>query len=99
MRKGARGAAAPQEAGISVAIHQVVPSGAVTPPRRSPSPLSAAASTSVAPADSARAIGLTYRRDWRPTKTQQQFLSYLREVSAGMNSGGGSVAPAYAEIQ
>jgi LysR family transcriptional regulator of gallate degradation len=50
-------------------------------------------------ADSARAIGLTYRRDWRPTKTQQQFLSYLREVSAGMNSGGGSVAPAYAEIQ
>ena len=44
-------------------------------------------------ADSARAIGLTYRRDWRPTKTQQQFLSYLREVSAGMNSGGGSVAP------
>ena len=50
-------------------------------------------------ADSARAIGLTYRRDWRPTKTQQQFLSYLRDVSAGMNSGGGSVAPAYAEIQ
>ena len=32
-------------------------------------------------ADSARPIGLTYRRDWRPTRTQQQFLSYLREVS------------------
>jgi LysR family transcriptional regulator of gallate degradation len=32
-------------------------------------------------ADSARAIGLTYRRDWRPTRTQQQFLDFLREVS------------------
>lgn len=31
--------------------------------------------------DSARAIGLTYRRDWRPTTTQQQFLGYLREVA------------------
>ncbi len=37
-------------------------------------------------ADSARAIGLTYRRDWRPTKTQQQFLGYLREVTGSMRA-------------
>ncbi|WP_193175036.1 LysR family transcriptional regulator [Oricola nitratireducens] len=36
--------------------------------------------------DSARAIGLTYRRDWRPTKTQQQFLGYLREVTGSMRA-------------
>ncbi|QKV16978.1 LysR family transcriptional regulator [Oricola thermophila] len=37
-------------------------------------------------ADSARTIGLTYRRDWRPTRTQRQFLSYIRTVS-GMAYG------------
>lgn len=50
-------------------------------------------------ADSARAIGLTYRRDWRPTKTQQQFLGYLREVSRMMQSDDKPPAPAYAEIE
>ena len=34
--------------------------------------------------DNSRAIGLTYRRDWRPTRTQQQFLAHLREVTRQM---------------
>lgn len=40
-------------------------------------------------ADNSRPIGLTYRADWRPTETQKQFLSYLREIgkSEGANAG------------
>lgn len=32
-------------------------------------------------AGSRRPIGLTFRRDWRPTQTQKQFISYLHEAS------------------
>ncbi|MFZ2101176.1 MAG: LysR family transcriptional regulator [Oricola sp.] len=38
--------------------------------------------------DSSRAIGLTYRRDWRPTRTQQQFLAHLRDVTRQMPAAG-----------
>ncbi|WP_417680276.1 LysR family transcriptional regulator [Roseibium sp.] len=34
-----------------------------------------------------RPIGLTYRADWRPTETQKQFLTYLREISVSDLSG------------
>lgn len=32
--------------------------------------------------DSEREIGLTYRRDWQPTKTQARFIDFLREAGA-----------------
>lgn len=50
-------------------------------------------------ADSARAIGLTYRRDWRPTKTQQMFLAHLRDLSGMMRRGDPASVQAYAEIE
>jgi DNA-binding transcriptional LysR family regulator len=31
--------------------------------------------------DETREIGLTYRLGWRPTKTQEQFIQYLRQYS------------------
>ncbi len=33
-----------------------------------------------------RAIGLTYRTNWRPTKTQAEFMGYLRNFSAERES-------------
>ena len=50
-------------------------------------------------ANSARPIGLTYRRDWRPTKTQQVFLGYLRDASRTMQQGDPAPVQSYAEIE
>ena len=37
--------------------------------------------------DNYRAIGLTYRSNWRPTETQSQFIEYLREFSMHRQDG------------
>ncbi|MCI5074578.1 LysR family transcriptional regulator [Oricola sp.] len=47
--------------------------------------------------DSARTIGLTYRQGWRPTKTQQQFLGYLRELGRSMQPKDAVAVAAYSE--
>lgn len=33
-----------------------------------------------------REIGLTYRLGWRPTKTQEKFIQYLREISVAIET-------------
>lgn len=45
--------------------------------------------------DSRRPIGMTFRRDWRPTRTQQRFVSYLREAGRLARAGNGErqIAP------
>ena len=37
--------------------------------------------------DNYRAIGLTYRTNWRPTATQSQFIEYLRQFSSYRQEG------------
>jgi len=48
----------------------------------------------VALAGSNRPIGLTTRRNWRPTQTQMQFIACLREASKPANRGAKSQAVA-----
>ena len=45
----------------------------------------------------ARTIGLTYRRDWRPTRTQQQFLAHIREVCSTVPAAEASSVQSYSE--
>ncbi len=37
-----------------------------------------------------RPIGVTVRRDWRPTATQQKFLQFLRKAGASLDDGRGA---------
>lgn len=43
---------------------------------------------------SRRPIGLTFRRDWRPTPTQKQFIAHLRQASAAAGIPQAAARPA-----